>query len=183
MRLSRIENMLRSSATLAPLHNMAGASLLAALSLFALPSPAVAPNPPQKYSWERNEALSILPAQSEIDVSVKKHPELKGDDYVKPSWISDADYPIKQLPKPAWNKDGSLSVWHVAAATGSFSIAESGAQALLLGKQLSLCYAWHRKSYAPNEPVAAYVVPVVIEFRIRNLPPGEYSFNEIQVCR
>lgn len=162
---------------------MAGASLLAALSLFALPAPAAAPNPPQKYTWDKNEALSLLPARSEIDVAVKRHSELNGNDYAKPSWISDADYPVKPLPKPAWNKDGSLSVWHLAAATGSFSIAESGARALLLGKQLSLCYAWHRKSYAPNEPVAAYVVPVVIEFRIRNLPPGEYSFNEIQVCQ
>lgn len=157
--------------------------LLAALSLFAPPASAVAPNPPQKYSWERNEALSVLPVRSEIDVSVKKHPELKGDDYVKPSWISDADYPVKQLPKPTWNMDGSLSVWHVAAETGSSSIAESGARALLLGKELSLCYAWRPKSYAPNEPIAAYVISVVIEFRIRNLAPGNYSFKEIEVCQ
>ncbi|MDL5031861.1 hypothetical protein QRD43_08060 [Pelomonas sp. APW6] len=112
-----------------------------------------------------------LPLQA-AEVSLKIHTEMD-------AWAS---YD-KPLPKPSWNKDGTLSAWALGHGTGSESIVETGARVVSSKQALHLCYATRQRTHAPGEPIPAIAFPMVLEFRVRGLPRGDYVVRETGACR
>lgn len=106
------------------------------------------------------------------EVSLEIHKEMNGYDYYS-----------KPLPTPSWNKDGTLSVWHQAHGNGSYSVVETGAHVVQNTQALSLCYSRRAVHYEPNQPIPAVLYPVIVEFRIRGLSPGEYTVQEVSICK
>ncbi len=116
--------------------------------------------------------LLLPPTLHATEVTLKAHPEMN-------AW----SYYDKPLPKPSWNKDGSLSAWGLGHSTGSASIQETGARADRNKQALTLCYATRPREHAPGAPVPAIALPVVLEFRVRGLPAGDYVVQEVGVCK
>ncbi len=122
--------------------------------------------------WLATASTQAASLSRTVDVSLTIHSEMYAFDY----------YYSKKLPKPSWNKDGSLSIWYLGSNTGSEAAIESGARAVVIDHQLSLCYATRAMEYAPDQPVPALVYPVVLEFRIRSLARGNYTIKEVSRC-
>lgn len=118
-------------------------------------------------------SLLLLPLSLHAaEVTLKTHPEMDG-------W----SYYDKPLPKPSWNKDGSLSAWALGHSTGSASIQETGARVLRNKQALTLCYATRQREQVPGAQVPAIAIPVVLEFRVRGLPVGDYVVQPLEVCK
>lgn len=97
-------------------------------------------------------AFAAVPAGEKIDVSLKIHNEVN-------PWTLSSD----AMLAPAWEKDGTLSIWYQAHGNGSFRVVETGAQASVSNTELSLCYNRAPVKYEVNQPVPAISYPVTVD--------------------
>lgn len=86
-------------------------------------------------------------------------------------------------PSAQWVSGSEFLVQLVTMETGTSAVRESGASVSVSADTLSLTFPLCPVKFAPDQPIPAVAVPVLLEWHITNLPKREYRVSAQPTCK
>ena len=97
------------------------------------------------------------------------------------AWLVAADR--YNEPSTQWVSGSEFMVQLVTMETGTSAVRESGASVSVSGPSLSLTFPLCPVKRAADQPIPAVAIPVILEWRVTDLPKGEYLVSVRPACK